>query len=405
MAIFRFKVRDESGRLKTGEIEAQTVENAADKLVESNFIVIELAEVKQNILDLDISERFMKIKSREMVFFYLQLATLINSGVNLIESLIALEEQVDNPKLAKIVGVIRKDVLSGVSFSDSLRKFPDVFPNLVVSLIEAGEAGGMLDEILEEVAKFSENDQKIVAKVKSALTYPIIMITVALCVVVFLLTFVFPKFVSIFNKMGGDLPWPTAFLMDISKFLTSNFWTILTGTILIVVLSRMFVKKTKTGSYLWDYMMLSLPLIGNLTVKANVARLSKTLGVLTDNGVPIINALNISNKLLENQILSGIISRTTVQVSEGVAISESLSKEDYFPPMVIKMISVGEKTGNLSKMLIKVGDFYDLEVEMTVETMLSLLEPILIVFMGLALGFIAISMFLPMLDMIKLIRK
>ncbi len=405
MAIFRFKVRDEAGKLKTGEIEASNIENAADKLVESNFIVIELSEVKQNVLDLDISEKFTKIKSKEMVFFYLQLATLINSGVNLVESLIALEEQVDNIKLAKIVGVIRKDVLSGVSLSDSLRKFPDVFSNLVVNLIEAGEAGGMLDEILEKIAKFSENDQKVVAKVKSALAYPIIMMTVALSVVVFLLTFVFPKFVGIFKKMGGDLPWPTAFLMQISNFLTANIWTIIIVSISATIFFKYFFNKTKVGSYLWDYTMLSLPLIGDLTVKANVARMSKTLGVLSDNGVPIINALNISNKLLENQILSNIITRTTTKVSEGVAISESLGKEDYFPPMVIKMISVGEKTGNLSKMLIKVGDFYDLEVEMTIETMLSLLEPILIVFMGITLGFIAISMFLPMFDMIKLIRK
>lgn len=405
MAIYKFKVRDESGKLKSGEIEAGSVDNAAEKLVESGFIVIELSEVKENVLDLDLGERFLKIKQKEMVFFYIQLATLINSGVNLVESIIALEEQIENPKLAKILGVVRKDILSGVSFSDSLRKFPDVFSNLVVNLIEAGEAGGMLDEVLERVAKFSENDQKTISKVKSAMTYPIIMIVVAVSVVSFLLTFVFPKFVGIFKKMGGTLPLPTAFLLKISNFLTANIGTLIISVIVFVFVFRYIIRKTERGSYLWDLLMLNLPLMGDLVVKANVSRMCKTLGVLTENGVPIINAMNISRKLIENQILANIIENAAERISEGESFSEVLKKEKYFPPMVVKMINVGEKTGNLSKMLVKVGDFYDLEVEMTIETMLSLLEPILIVSMGIIMGFIAISMFLPMFDMIKLIKQ
>ncbi|MFA5480242.1 MAG: type II secretion system F family protein [Candidatus Muiribacteriota bacterium] len=405
MAIYKFKVRDEAGKLKFGEIEASSSDAAAEKLVDTGYIVIELNEVKENVLDLDLGERFLKIKAKELVFFYIQLATLINSGVNLVESLTALEEQVDNAKLAKIVGVIRKDVLSGVSLSDSMKKFPDVFANIVVHLVEAGEAGGMLDEVLEKIAKFSENDQKVVAKVKSAMAYPIIMIVVAVSVVTFLLTFVFPKFVGVFTKMGGNLPLPTAFLLQISNFLTGNIWSLLIGISSVSFLLRYFVKKTEVGRSLFDYIMLNLPLAGDLTIKANVARMCKTLGVLIGNGVTIINAMDISKKLIENIHLSKIIDTAGVKVSEGEAFSDVLKKEKYFPPMVIKMINVGEKTGNLSTMLTKIGDFYDLEVEMTIETMLSLLEPILIIGMGFVMGFIALAMFLPMFDMISLIRN
>ncbi|MFW5782391.1 MAG: type II secretion system F family protein [Candidatus Muiribacteriaceae bacterium] len=405
MALFKFKVRDENGALKSGEIEATSMDNAADKLVDEGFIVIALDEIRENVLDLDLGERFLKIKGKELVFFYLQISTLLNSGVNLVESLSALEEQVENPKLCKIVGVIKKDVLSGVALSDSMRKFPDVFSNLVVNLVEAGEAGGMLDEVFEKIATFSENDEKVISKVKSAMTYPIIMIVVAFSVVTFLLTFVFPKFVSIFRKMGGALPLPTAILLKISNFLTGNI-VLLTITVIGGFISfKYFTKKTRTGIYMWDLLMLNFPLVGQLTIKANIARMCKTLGVLTENGVPILNSMKISTRLMENVILTDIMGRASEKVAEGEAFSEVLKREKYFPPMVIKMISVGEKTGNLSKMLVKIGDFYDLEVEMTIETMLSLLEPLLIVSMGIIMGFIAVAMFMPMFDMIKLIKK
>ncbi|MGM0607575.1 MAG: type II secretion system F family protein [Candidatus Muiribacteriota bacterium] len=405
MALFKFKVRDESGKLKYGEIEASNTDTATDKLVDTGYIVIELNEVKENVLDLDLGERFLKIKPKELVFFYIQFATLINSGVNLVETLTALEDQIDNTKLAKIVGVIRKDVLSGVSLSDSMKKFPDVFSNLVINLVAAGEEGGMLDEVLEKIAKFSENDQKVVSKVKSAMAYPIIMIVVAFSVVIFLLTFVFPQFVSIFSKMGGALPMPTAFLLRISNYLTENFWILVFGLIIFVILFKYFKNKTETGRYLWDFFMLNFPLVGDLTIKANIARMSKTLGVLLNNGVPIINAMEIANKLIENVILNDILRKASIRVAEGEPLSEILGQEKYYPPMVIKMINVGERTGNLSIMLGKIGDFYDLEVEMTIETMLSMLEPILIVGMGVVMGFIALAMFLPMFDMIKLIRS
>lgn len=403
MSRYNFKVRDQNGKLSSGTMEAPDMDTVVSKLMEKNFLVVAVGEEKSNMLSLDLGSKLARIKPKDLVFMYMQLSNLINSGVTLLESLEVLEEQSSNPKLRKIVGELRKDVLSGFAMSEAMKKHPKVFSRLIISLIRAGETGGMLDTILEKIAGFTEKEHRLRGKIRSAIAYPLVMVLVAVSVVVFLLTYVFPRFVKIFQRVGANLPLPTKIVIGVSNYLTQHHTMLIILCIGTFFAYRAFVK-TATGEYLVTRFKMVIPVFGDMIIKASITRFCRTLGTLLENGVPIITAMEIVEDTLDNVILSNIVRKCAKEVREGNPLASALGPFQLFPPMIIKMIQVGEKTGTLAKMLIKSSDFYENEVEMTIETLVSLLEPLLIVVMGAMVGFIALAMFLPIFDMTKTVK-
>ncbi|MDD2714510.1 MAG: type II secretion system F family protein [Candidatus Wallbacteria bacterium] len=403
MARFQYKVRDPSGKLITGFMEGTDMDSVVSKLMEKKYLVVAVGEEKENVWKMDFGQLLARIRAKDLVFLYMQMSNLINSGVTLLESLEVLEDQSTNPKLKKILAEIRKDVLAGKSLSEAMKKHPRAFPRLFISLIKAGETGGMLDKILEKIAAFTEKEHRLRGQIQSAIAYPIVMVIVAVSVVIFLLTFVFPKFVKIFERAGANLPLPTVMLIKMSGYL-QNHWQSLIVILVVTFIGYKIVNRTKPGNLFFTRLKMFMPVFGDLIIKTSITRFCRTLGTLLENGVPIMTALDIVEDTLDNVILAGYIRRAAQDVKEGNPLASSLAPCKIFPPMIIKMIQVGEKTGGLSKMLIKSSDFYESEVEMTVETMISLLEPLLIVMMGGMVGFIALAMFMPIFDMTKTVK-
>lgn len=404
MPQFEFKVRDQNGKLIIGTIDAQDRDTLISRLMDKGYIIVSVKEEKPDILSIDIGSKFARIKNKDLVFLYMQFSNLINSGISLVESLEVLEAQTNNYKLKKILAEIRKDVLSGLSLSQAMKKHPKVFNRLFVNLIKAGETGGMLDKILERIANFSEKEHRLRGKIKSAMAYPIIMLLVAGGVVTFLLTFVFPRFIKIFKRVGANLPLPTVLLIHISNYLKYNYSKLFIYAVILFFIYK-YVKSKTWGEYLITRIKMGIPVFGDLIVKASVTRFCRTLGTLLDNGVPIITAMDIVEEIIDNVILADSVKNATKIVREGGTLASAFEKDRFFPPMIIKMIQVGEKTGTLGKMLVKASEFYETEVEMTVETLISMLEPLLIVVMGAVVGFIALAMFLPIFNMTKLVKK
>jgi len=404
MPKFNFKVRDQEGKLIKGSMDATDSETVIEKLMSQDYIVVSVEKENENIWAIDIGSKFSRIKSKDLVFLYLQFSNLINSGVSLLESLEVLEEQSTNPKIKPILAEIRKDVLSGASLSEAMEKHPKLFNKLFLSLIRAGEAGGMLDKILERIADFTEKEHKLKSKIRAAVAYPLVMFIVAISVVVFLLAFVFPRFVTIFKRIGANLPLPTIVLINLSNYITHNY-LFLIFIVISLIITYKIINNNPKGNRIITRFKMSLPLMGDLLIKASITRFCRTLGTLLDNGVPIIAAMDIVVGTLDNIILAEIVNNASEDVKEGNTLAESLSSNKLFPLMIIKMIQVGEKTGMLSKMLIKSSEFYETEVEMTIDTVVSLLEPLMIVIMGALVGFIALAMFLPIFNMTRLVKS
>jgi len=344
-----------------------------------------------------------KIKTSEVSIFARQFATMIGSGVPLVRCLNIMVDQVENPAFKEIIGQVRADVEAGATFSASLARHPHVFSPLFCDLVRAGEAGGILDQILDRLANYLEDSEELKAKVKGALTYPAVVFSVAIIVVFFLMTFVLPNFSQIFEGMGGGdskLPLPTRLLMGISSFMSNYFLFILIAIGAAVFGIKKFFE-TKQGRRLLDTYSLKLPGFGNLLRKVAVSKFTRTLGTLISAGVPILQALEVTANTAGNVLITEAILKTRVSIKEGESISEPLKASKIFPPMVIQMIAVGEETGELDVMLSKVADFYDQEVDTAVKGLTSIIEPVVIVFMGVVIGGIVLAIFMPMLEMIN----
>lgn len=396
MPQFAYKARTRDGKIITGELEADSKEAVASRLREKGYFVTQVKEKSKEIV---LFKR--KVTSSEVAVFARQFATMIASGVPLVRCLGIVAEQNENPRFREILGKIRQDVESGTTFSKALEKYPDVFSNLFVDLVRAGEAGGILDEILNRLANYLESSEQLKAKVKGALTYPVVVASIAVGVVFFLLTFVLPQFKNIFEGMGNaNLPLPTQILMQTSDFLSTYFVFILLGIgAFIYGLKKFF--STKQGKRIWDSNILRVPVIGLLIKKVAIAKFTRTLGTLVSSGVPILQALEVTASTAGNVVISDAIQKTRVSIREGESIAEPLKASGIFPPMVVQMIAVGEETGELDTMLIKIADFYETEVDTAVKGLTSVIEPIIIVFMGIVVGGIVMAIFLPMLDIIN----
>lgn len=393
MAKFAYTGKGMNGKEVTGEVEAESAE-AALSLVKKKRI--------QNPKVKKVGGFAFKFGSgvglKDLSRFTRQFSAMTTAGLPLIQCLDILAEQTENKNMAVIVKRISMDIQGGGTLAESMDKHKAVFSELYCQMVRAGEAGGILDTILNRLADYQEAAEALRRKVKGALTYPVLVAIVAVGAVAALLTFVVPVFASMFKDLGGDLPTPTKVVMACSDFMKAYIVYMFFGTVAAVI-ALMRYKKTPKGQWQWDYLMLTLPLFGDLTRKSAVARFCRTLGTLLSSGVPIIDALTVTARTSGNKILEQGIFKTVEAISGGQSIADPLKATGAFPPMVIQMIAVGERTGGLSDMLIRVSDFYDIEVEAAVESLTSMLEPLIIVILGGIIGAVLIAMYLPMFSM------
>ncbi len=397
-----FQCKDRQGRKIKGTLSADNEREVVKKLREEGYYVLSVKEKKSSK---DISLDFLKPKKpklSDLSVYCRQMSTMIESGLSLVDTLEILREQTVNPVLQETTANVLQDVEVGKTLHAAVSAHPKVFPPIFRQMIRAGEAGGVLEEVLRRLADHFEKELALNQKVKSAMMYPLVILVVALVVVFFLLTTVIPTFAGLFAGFGGELPLPTRIIMGASDWLRSNWWIVL-GIIVVIVIGGSSYKNSPKGKENIDRLVLKFPLTGNLTRKVVIARFSRTLSTLSASGVTLLEALRIVEDVIGNKILADVITQARLKLREGVQISRPLAASGQFPKMVIQMISIGEETGNLDKMLEKVADFYEQEVDTSVQGLVSLIEPAMVVFIAVIVGFIVISVVLPMFDMMQVI--
>ncbi|MGH7604701.1 MAG: type II secretion system F family protein [Gemmatimonadaceae bacterium] len=397
MATFTYTARAFNGDLRTATIDASSRDDVIAQLRKQRLSVVKI--------DQDATKKIGRgaIKTRDIVIFTRQFSTMINSGLPLVQALTILAEQTDNKALSEVTRRVVFDVESGNTVADALSKHPRAFTNLYVNMVAAGEAGGILDTILLRLATFLEKNDALVRKVKGAMIYPAVIMSVAAIAVVTLLIFVIPVFASMFASAGQALPLPTRVVIGASGFLKAYWWVI--GAIIIgggYSLKKYY--STSNGKLAIDRLMLHAPVLGDVLRKSAVSRFTRTLGTLISSGVSILEGLEITAKTAGNRVIQDAIMQSRSSIAGGDTIAQPLQKSKVFPPMVISMIAVGEQTGGLDEMLSKIADFYDEEVDAAVSNLLSLLEPIMIVFLGVIVGGMVVAMYLPIFDMVNAVQ-
>ena len=403
MAQFKYIARNTAGRTIEGVIEAPAQKSASDKLRSQRFTVTSLSEIKTGE---DILARINPfkpgVKSKDLVIFSRQLATLVSAGVPIVQGLNILTDQIQSVVFKQIITAIRTDIESGIGIADSMKKHPKAFSELYVSMIRAGETGGVLDAILERLSTYLESAEELRGKVKGAMVYPLVICGVASVVTLFLLIAVIPTFKNVFASFGGELPLPTRILLSFSDFLSHQFLFLAIIPVGLYILLKQWYK-TEKGVETIDRLLIHLPAFGDLLTKVAVSKFTRTLGTLIKSGVPILQALDTVAKTSGNKVVEMAIMKARESIREGEKIADPLKLSGIFPPMVIQMVSVGEETGNLEIMLSKIADFYDQEVDTAVKAMTSLIEPVIICVMGVVIGAIVICMFLPIFKMSSMI--
>ena len=339
-----------------------------------------------------------KVSISDVAIFSRQFSTMINAGLPVLQCLSIIADQQVNPTFKRIVNQIKDDIGSGGNLSDSMAKHPKVFDELYVNMIRSGELGGVLDTILDRLSVYMEKAEALKRKIKAAMMYPVIVISVAVIVIVFLMVKVIPTFEDVFNSFGAKLPPLTAGLVATSRFMQKYWWMMAAG-IAAIRAGLIAFGKTAKGEYMLDSLLLKLPVFGDLARKSAVARFTRTLGTLLKSGVPILEALETVAKTSGNKVVEGVINGVRASIREGQGMTEPLKKGDVFPPMVIQMVSVGEETGKIDEMLMRAADFYEEEVDTAVEGLSSAMEPLIIVFLGVSIGTIVVAMFMPMFDL------
>ncbi|OFW66875.1 MAG: pilus assembly protein PilC [Actinobacteria bacterium RBG_16_68_21] len=405
-AIYEYKARDRSGNVHSGSMEGSSPASVAGALREKGYTALRVDAKRVSGLDREITIPGFKkkVKLKEVAIFSRQLATMVNSGLTLIRALAILEEQNENPALAGIIGEVRTNVEQGNSLSAALEQHPDVFNHLYVSMVRAGEVGGALDETLVRLADTLEAGVRLRSKVKSAMAYPVVVLVLIVCIVSGMLLFVVPIFQKMYEDLGGTLPLPTQALINISGAITKFWWVVLGSLLGGVIVFRRW-KRTDTGKLRWDTLKLRAPVFGSLVQKVAISRFARTFSVLSRTGVPVLQALDIVAQTSGNALVSRAVTDVQASVRRGESLAGPLGRHEVFPPMVTHMMAVGEETGALDAMLAKVADFYDNEVDDTVNALTSLIEPILIIVMGVAVGGILISLYLPMFNIANLINN
>ncbi len=403
MTTFSYKAVDQRGAQAVGKIDGDNKAAVAASLRNQGFTVLDLNEVKQGWGQIDIGGR---IKSKDLTVFSRQFATMVNSGLSMLRCLYVLEEQTPNKKLARVIGEIRADVEAGISLSDSLEKHPKVFSRLYVSMVRAGELGGILDEVLNRLAAQLEKEDSIRRAVKSAMVYPILIGSFAILVLFGMVLFLIPIFAGMYKELGdAKLPMLTRIMVGFSDLLRSWYGLIFLAAVIFLVWGIRRLKHTERGRETWDRIKLRIPMgIGQIIRKLAVARFSRTLGTLISSGVPILQAIEITGQAAGNAVIEKAMDQVQQSVKEGQSITKPLEGVSVFPAMVTQMISVGEETGSLDAMLGKIADFYEDEVNASIKSLTSILEPILMLGVGGIVGVVVISMYLPIFNMMNIVK-
>jgi len=407
MPVYAYTAIDEKGKKKKGMVEAESYSAARRKLREIDVYLVKLEEakiIKEKKLKRRLLLSFLeRISPRDLALVTRQLSTLVGAGLPLVSSLNVLISQTKQGILHRLLVQIKDAINEGQSLTSSLSNFPHIFPPLYINMIRAGEASGNLDVVLERLADFLEGQETLKNKIRAALAYPILMFFIGSAVLFFLVSFVVPNITRIFQDMHQRLPISTSILIVVSDFLKLHWWIILTFLLVIFWGAKNFAK-TNYGRLIWDKFKLRIPIFREIARGIIIARFSRTLGIMLKSDVPLLAALEIVRQVVNNSIFAEEIKRTIREVEEGQSLSFSLSKNNLFPPMVIEMIGVGEQSGNLEKMLFRIAQATEGEVEAKISIYTSLLEPIMILLMGMLVGFIVISILLPIFEMNQLIR-
>ena len=403
---FEYKVRDRTGKIKTGTLDAETTSQVATKLKHMGYAPISINETNAGLnKELTIPGFGKKrVKLKDLAVFSRQFSVMINSGLSLLRALTILTEQTENKELARVLGDVRNDIETGGSLSSALGKFPDVFPPLMVNMCRAGEVGGFLDTVLVSLAENFEAEVKLRGKVKSAMTYPVVVFVIAAVAVIGMLLFIVPVFASLFDSLGGDLPLPTKVLVFLSSTLKLLGPILLVAAIVFSVVWRK-VKRTERVRNVVDPMKLKLPVFGNLFQKIAISRFTRNLGTMLHAGVPILQSLEIVGATAGNVVIQRASTDVMESVRKGESLAGPLEGHWVFPAMVVQMIAVGEDTGALDEMLHKISDFYDQDVEATTESLTALIEPLMIAFMGGIIGSMIVALYMPIFKIFDLIKE
>lgn len=394
MPVFTYQATDRSGKIIKGKIEAVEKQQVVATLQKQKYLPIRIEKERKafpRFSDLSFSNPFQEANQKDIMIFTQQLSTLLKSSITLDRSLLILTELTEKKKFRDIIETVRRNVHGGSTFADALVKYPKIFSKLFISMIKAGETGGVLDVVLGRLSDFLEKTQKLKDNIQSALVYPTLLTLVGGSAVIVLMVFVIPKFTVIFSDMGQEIPASTALLMAISSFLTNYWWGILSFIILFCYVGRLYTR-TPEGKYKLDNLILEIPLIGNLVRKIEVSRFCRTLGTLIKSGVQILQSLLIVKEVINNDAISRSMANIHDGVKVGKGVSGPLKESHALPPLAIHMISIGEETGNLEDMLFKVADIYDNEIEVSIKKLISLIEPLMILLMAGIVGFIVISL-------------
>lgn len=401
MPAFTYTARALNGDLKTATIDAPNRDDVVAQLRKQRLNVVKIDEAKQAANTT--KKKAGKISMRDIVIFTRQFSTMINAGLPLVQALDILAKQSENKALKDVTLAVVFDVESGHTVADALRKHPKAFTELYVNMVAAGEAGGILDTILMRLATFMEKNDALVRKVKGAMIYPGVIMSVAAIAICVLLIFVIPTFEKMFASVGLALPLPTRVVIGMSKFLTGYWWAVIAIAFGLVTSLKKYYA-SQDGKLVIDRLLLKAPVLGDVLRKSAVSRFTRTLGTLIGSGVSILDGLEITAKTSGNRVIQDAIMESRASIAGGETISAPLQKSAVFPPMVISMISVGESTGGLDEMLSKIADFYDEEVDAAVSGLLAMMEPLMIVFLGVIVGGMVVAMYLPIFDMINAVQ-
>lgn len=393
MPNFKWTGKTAKGEPKSGEMSAANKDEVIAALRRQGILPSVVTETGAKKV------KKKKVTDKDVVVFTRQFATMFIAGIPIVQGLDIMSKQSENKTLGAIIAQIKADVETGTTLADAMRKHPRVFDDLFVNLVAAGEAGGVLDGVLLRLANYIEKTMKLKKKVKGAMIYPSIVVTVAVLVIAIIMVFVIPIFAKIFGEMGSQLPAPTRSVIWLSDFLSGIGGLMILAGIVGSIFGIKQYRRTEIGKKKTDAILLKLPIIGDLVRKVAVARFTRTLGTLLNSGVPILDALDICARSSGNKVVEGVVFEVRKEVSAGKTVAEPMSKTDVFPPMVTQMINVGESTGALDQMLVKIADFYDDEVDNSVGNLTTMLEPLLMVFLGTTVGYIVIALYLPIFKM------
>ncbi|MFC1855793.1 type II secretion system F family protein [Thermodesulfobacteriota bacterium] len=403
MPLFTYKARDQKGKLVTGSANETSVIALEHSLDSRGLIPIKIEETSEAFNFDKINLFFQQIKPEDKIVFTRQLATLFSAGIPFIKSLETLASQAINEKMRDVINQVRQDVEGGFSFANALKKHPTVFSDLYVNMIAAGEEGGVLDEILDRLAQMAEKEEEIRAKVKSSTLYPKFVVAAIVFAVFVMLFFVVPRFTALYSKYGAELPLPTRMLLGMSDNF-KKYWYLILGVMSASYAGFRAYIKTEAGRYKWETFLITAPIFGALNLKVAMSRFARTFGTLFKSGIPILQTIDIVANAIGNVVIANLMKKIREDVQAGSGLADSMKQFSVFPPIILQMIEIGEESGNLDTMLAKVSEYFDQEVEYGIKNLITALGPVLLLFLFGMVLFLALAVFLPMWDIMKIVR-